>query len=256
MCSWHDLCLNTCCSQIALMHFAVRDLLLFGRGLNAPFVICLQSLFDVFEAEEELAAEGSVAELDEDMLFGDVLEGEEIEDDEEIFNLNSGWSVNAFEGAGDSLGTGFDADDLDDLDEDDDELGMAASELLRSVPSHVVKRLEVEQVEADKFNKEHKLRRAGGGGGTKPKTQRRLRIIGGTASGIRIHSQVMKEPQCRGDFSAIAEAQPFKRALPFSRHIWRFSLRSSVLLAVLSSDRLIYGFLDALLLTQPGCRGG
>ena len=189
ICSWHEFCLNACyCSQTELC-FALFVAL---RGLNAPHVICMQSLFGDFEDEEEFASDGSVAELDEDMLFGDLMEGEEIEEDEEIFNLNSGWSVNAFEGGGDSLGKGFDADELDDLDEDDEELGMAASELLRSVPSHVVKRLEVEQVEADKVNKEQKLRRAGGGGGTKPKTQRRLRIIGGSASGIRIHSQVRK----------------------------------------------------------------
>lgn len=130
---------------------------------------------------------------DEDALFGDLEEGEEIQEDEEIFNLSTGWSVEAFDaGSLGSLGRGFaPAASGDGEDEGDDEdLGMAANQLLRSVPDHIVRRLEIEQQEADKVNRELQVKKAGGGGGTKPKTQRRLRIIAGTASSIRIHSQV------------------------------------------------------------------
>jgi len=138
--------------------------------------------------------------IDLDALMGD-LDGEELDlgevtwvgeedgeelEDEEIFNLDSGWSVDAFDAGSSSLG--LDLDKLEDEDEDDDQkLGMAAQQILRSIPLHRIRELEVSQKEADELNEE---RRKGRHGGTKAKTKRRLRIIGGAASGIRIHSQV------------------------------------------------------------------
>lgn len=123
-------------------------------------------------------------DVDEDE-FGDAGEGGEVEDDVEIFSLDAGWSVDAFDVSELGLGSGG-----KEGDGEEEELGMASSALLASLPVHLTRQLEADQAEADAANEALRKRRAGGGGGTKPKTQRRLRIIAGTASGVRIRSQV------------------------------------------------------------------
>uniref|UniRef100_A0A061R5U3 Rrna methyltransferase ylbh n=1 Tax=Tetraselmis sp. GSL018 TaxID=582737 RepID=A0A061R5U3_9CHLO len=111
----------------------------------------------------------------------------DFEEGDEIFNLDSGWSVSAFDSdqSLESFSSSFGK-----IDADDEGAGMAACELLKTLPEHIVRRLEAEQREADAVEENRRQRRSGGGLDTKPKTQRRLRIIGGTAAGIRIHSQV------------------------------------------------------------------
>ena len=148
-----------------------------------PWRFQLEALMaDMGEMED---TEGDVLDLGDITWFGEE-EGEELED-EEIFNLDSGWSVDAFETGSSSMGL-----DLGKTD-DEEELGMAAQQILSSIPMHKIRELEVAQQEADELNEE---RRKGKVGGTKPKTQRRLRIIGGTASGVRIHSQVRETWGC------------------------------------------------------------
>eukprot|EP00873_Tetraselmis_striata_P022236 jgi/Tetstr1/442500/TSEL_030599.t1 len=120
---------------------------------------------------------------EEEDVFGDAGEGGTVEEDVEIFSLDGGWSVDAFDAADLGLrGGGEDAGAYDDP------LDSASAALLATLPGHVARELAAFQVEADAAAEALRKRRAGGG--TKPKTQRRLRIIAGTASGIRIRSQV------------------------------------------------------------------
>mmetsp|Transcript_2752 Transcript_2752/g.6884 ORF Transcript_2752/g.6884 Transcript_2752/m.6884 type:complete len:429 (+) Transcript_2752:103-1389(+) len=138
---------------------------------------------DVDVGDIQVVGLGVLAEEEEEDVFGDAGEGGTVEEDVEIFSLDGGWSVDAFDAADLGLrGGGEDAGAYDDP------LDSASAALLATLPGHVARELAAFQVEADAAAEALRKRRAGGG--TKPKTQRRLRIIAGTASGIRIRSQV------------------------------------------------------------------
>mmetsp|Transcript_9275 Transcript_9275/g.23445 ORF Transcript_9275/g.23445 Transcript_9275/m.23445 type:complete len:429 (+) Transcript_9275:100-1386(+) len=138
---------------------------------------------DVDVGDIQVVGLGVLAEEGEEDVFGDAGEGGTVEEDVEIFSLDGGWSVDAFDAADLGLrGGGEDAGAYDDP------LDSASAALLATLPGHVARELAAFQVEADAAAEALRKRRAGGG--TKPKTQRRLRIIAGTASGIRIRSQV------------------------------------------------------------------
>lgn len=124
--------------------------------------------------------------------------------DEEIFNLNSGWSISDYTDDGKQSQAkakpkakarkraSADEDEYNEEAVDNrrgermPRLGMAARSILKSVPDNVLKALEQQQVEADAFNKQ-----------AKAKVSRRkndkakvgsMRIITGSAAGKRLTS--------------------------------------------------------------------
>ncbi|CAL8465170.1 g4705 [Coccomyxa elongata] len=124
---------------------------------------------------------------DDDTLGSDGEEAatdrEEAELVEDLFTLDSGWSVEVL-GEDDSK-----LYDLEEPDSDDEaeELGMAARSILRSVPRHKLKELEAMQADAEEENaatKANARRRAA----AEHKTHKQLRIVGGALAGRRILS--------------------------------------------------------------------
>ncbi|KAK9917798.1 hypothetical protein WJX75_008368 [Coccomyxa subellipsoidea] len=108
-------------------------------------------------------------------------EGSEVVED--LFTLDGGWSVEVL---GEDDSQLYDLEDPDS-DDEEEELGMAARSILRSVPKHRLKELEELQANAEEENaatKANAQRRAA----AEHKTHKRLRIVGGTLAGKRIMS--------------------------------------------------------------------
>ncbi|KAL0037059.1 hypothetical protein WJX77_011070 [Trebouxia sp. C0004] len=108
-------------------------------------------------------------------------------EDKEIFNMDTGWSIQDFEGVVQQPPERQKA--AQEPVEDTAGLGMAANSILQSIPRQVLKALEQQQVEANAVNAESKVNRK-----KKKKTANSqptvgsMRIITGSAAGRRLVS--------------------------------------------------------------------
>lgn len=108
-------------------------------------------------------------------------------EDKEIFNMDTGWSIQDFERIVQQPPERQEA--AQEADEDTAELGMAANSILQSIPHHVLKALEQQQVEADTVNSESKVnRKKKKKTANAPATLGSMRIITGSAAGRRLVS--------------------------------------------------------------------
>ncbi|DBB03804.1 TPA: hypothetical protein ACH3X3_011106 [Trebouxia sp. C0006] len=100
--------------------------------------------------------------------------------------MDTGWSIQDFEGIVQQPSERQEA--AQEPDEDTAELGMAANSILQSIPPHVLKALEQQQVEANAVNAESKVKRKKKKTANAPATVGSMRIITGSAAGRRLVS--------------------------------------------------------------------
>ncbi|KAL3145816.1 hypothetical protein ABBQ38_015190 [Trebouxia sp. C0009 RCD-2024] len=122
---------------------------------------------------------------EDDDEWSDLDDNEGLVEDQEIFNMDTGWSIEDFVAEAPDVAAGDHKDSAEE--EDDEDLGMAANSILRSIPRHVLKALEQQQAEANEVNAESKI-------GKKKKRSASqasvgsMRIITGSAAGKRLVS--------------------------------------------------------------------
>ncbi|DBB03803.1 hypothetical protein WJX82_011159 [Trebouxia sp. C0006] len=123
---------------------------------------------------------------DDDAWVDDFGDDTGVLEDKEIFNMDTGWSIQDFEGIVQQPSERQEA--AQEPDEDTAELGMAANSILQSIPPHVLKALEQQQVEANAVNAESKVKRKKKKTANAPATVGSMRIITGSAAGRRLVS--------------------------------------------------------------------
>lgn len=135
----------------------------------------------------QLSLEGiSEDDNDDDVWVDDFEDDTGVTEDKEIFNMDTGWSIQDFQGVVQQPPERQEA--AQEPDEDTAELGMAANSILQSIPPHVLKALEQQQVEANAVNAESKVKRKKKKTANALATVGSMRIITGSAAGRRLVS--------------------------------------------------------------------